>query len=129
MAIDGNSLNATQALQLARVSISRNSPAAAPAASTVSAPATVSKAEIAAAPVPEAPDLRKSIESINRVLQDSQRNLSFSVDESTGKTVVRVVRESNGELVRQIPSEEVLAIAASLESGQALETLGVETWS
>jgi flagellar protein FlaG len=51
------------------------------------------------------------------------------VDESTGKTIVRVFRSSTGELVRQIPSEEALAIAASLAAGDPLGSLGLSRWS
>lgn len=129
MAIDGTSLNATQTLQLARVPVGQNSASAAATSLTGSAPVTVSKASVASTPPPEAPDIKKSVESINRVLRESQRNLSFSVDESTGKTVVRVIRESTGELVRQFPSDEVLAIAASLSRGESFDSLGIEAWS
>src|SRR5690349_16429862 len=68
------------------------------------------------------------IEKLTRALQASQSSLSFSVDESTGKTIVRVV-SSTGELVRQIPSEEALAIAASLTPGDSLKSLGLDWWS
>ena len=75
------------------------------------------------------PDVKAQLEALTRTLQESQSNLSFSVDEGTGKTVVRVVRSSTGELVRQIPSEEALAIAASLERGAPVTSLGIDRWS
>ena len=74
-------------------------------------------------------DLSRQLESINRALRERQSDLSFSVDESTGKTVVRVVRETTGELVRQIPSEEVLAIANALRSIEHSGALGVEAFA
>jgi flagellar protein FlaG len=73
-------------------------------------------------------NLRQQLAVINRILQEGQRNLSFSIDQTTGKTVVKVVRP-DGEVVRQIPSEEALAIAAHLRAGQSLTSLGVEKWS
>jgi flagellar protein FlaG len=80
-----------------------------------------------------APDVAQSLHQqlavINRILEEGQRNLSFSVDQTTGKTVVRVVRAGTGEVVRQIPSEEALVIAASLAAGNSLTSLGVEKWS
>ena len=76
---------------------------------------------------PELPDLREQLESINQLLRERRSNLSFSVDEGTGKTVVRVVRQSTGEIIRQIPSEEALAIAASLRGSTAISSIGVET--
>jgi flagellar protein FlaG len=75
------------------------------------------------------PNLSPQIEKLTRALQESQSSLSFSVDESTGKTIVRVVRSSTGELVRQIPSEEAIASAASLSPGAPLSSLGIDRWS
>ena len=43
------------------------------------------------------------------------RDLSFSVDSTTGYNVVRVVNPETGEVVRQLPSEELLKIAQAME--------------
>ena len=43
------------------------------------------------------------------------RNLSFSVDGTTGYQVVRVTNPQTGEVVRQLPSEELLKIAESMQ--------------
>jgi flagellar protein FlaG len=45
----------------------------------------------------------------------TSNNLEFSIDDSTGKTVVKVVDSSTKELIRQIPSEEMLAIAQAID--------------
>jgi flagellar protein FlaG len=42
------------------------------------------------------------------------------VDEATGSTIVRIVNPETGELVRQIPSEDVLAAAHALRSSGSL---------
>lgn len=68
---------------------------------------------------------RESVEEAVARLQEfarqNQRNLSFTIDESTGRTVIRVTEEATGRLVRQIPSEEVLALARRFEEiGAAL---------
>jgi flagellar protein FlaG len=47
-------------------------------------------------------------------------SLSFSIDDSTGKTVVMVTDAETGEMIRQIPSEEMLALARSLEKMQGM---------
>jgi flagellar protein FlaG len=73
-------------------------------------------------------ELSTQMEKLTRALQATQNSLSFSVDENTGKTIVRVV-SSTGELVRQIPSEEALAIAATLAPGDSLKSLGLDWWS
>ena len=64
--------------------------------------------------------MHRAAETINRQLQTVAPNLRFSVDEDTGKTVVRVVDTGTGEIIRQVPSEEVLAISRSLDRLQGL---------
>lgn len=39
----------------------------------------------------------------------------FSLDDETGKTIVRIVDSNTGQLIRQIPSPEILEIARSLD--------------
>jgi flagellar protein FlaG len=75
--------------------------------------------EAPAAPV-EAGQVRRVVEDINRQLEAAAQNLRFSVDDSTGKTVVRVVDSSTGDVIRQVPSEEVLAISRSIDRLQGL---------
>ena len=67
---------------------------------------------------------------INEYVQSVQRDLSFRMDDASGYTVIQVTDRSTGELVRQIPSEQVLAIATYLgeqsetsASGEALQGL------
>jgi flagellar protein FlaG len=43
------------------------------------------------------------------------RNLNFSIDQTTGYHVVRVVNPETNETVRQLPSEELLRIAQSMK--------------
>lgn len=44
----------------------------------------------------------------NSILQATNRNLEFQVDDSTKKIVVKIVDSKTGDVVRQIPSEEML---------------------
>lgn len=44
-------------------------------------------------------------------MQQSNRALEFSVDDETDRLVVRLKDGTTGETIRQIPSEETLAIA------------------
>lgn len=60
-------------------------------------------------------DLGAAVESLNRNLRQEARDLHFSVDSSTGKTVVRLVNTDTGEIVRQMPSEEALEIARAID--------------
>jgi flagellar protein FlaG len=47
-------------------------------------------------------------------------SLQFSIDDDTGKTIVRVSDAETGEMIRQIPSKELLEIARSLDKLQGL---------
>ena len=57
----------------------------------------------------------KAAAELQNFVQSMGRNLSFSVDETTGYHVVRVVNPSTGELVRQLPSEELLKISRDFQ--------------
>jgi flagellar protein FlaG len=61
-----------------------------------------------------------AVKKINDFIQVIRRDLQFSVDEDTGMTVVKVMDAETEEVIRQIPSEEVLAIAANLEEARGL---------
>lgn len=64
------------------------------------------------APTPE--QLKEAVREINKVMQQSNRNLEFSMDDDTHRLVVRLTDTETGELIRQIPSEETLAISRSI---------------
>jgi len=51
----------------------------------------------------------------NSILQATNRNLEFQVDASTKKVVVKIIDSSNGEVVRQIPSEDMLAFIRRMQ--------------
>lgn len=55
------------------------------------------------------------IEQLNELMRDSQRSLSFRVDDDLDKLVVSVVNPETDEIIRQMPSEESLKFAKSLE--------------
>ena len=42
-------------------------------------------------------------------------NLDFSIDRGSGKTVVKVIDPATQELIRQIPTKEMLVIAQNLD--------------
>lgn len=59
--------------------------------------------------------LETAVSSLNDYVQNIQRTLSFSIEEDTGITVVRVFDSETEELIRQIPAEETIKLAASIE--------------
>ena len=64
--------------------------------------------------------LEKVVSQLNAYIQNTQRDVDFSVDDSTGRVVVRVIDSESEEVIRQIPSEEMLAISRHLI--ESLET-------
>jgi flagellar protein FlaG len=79
-------------------------------ASTVIKPSSV---DVSSQPTREV--VAKAAADLQQFVQSMGRNLSFSVDESTGYHVVRVVNPNTGELVRQLPSEELLKISRDFQ--------------
>lgn len=59
--------------------------------------------------------MEKIAADLQKFVQSMGRDLNFSVDETTGYHVVKVVNPTTGELVRQLPSEELLKIARDFE--------------
>jgi flagellar protein FlaG len=94
------------------------------AASAPPRPATAQQAPRSADEAPAPPvaagQVRRVVEDINRQLEAAAQNLRFSVDDTTGKTVVRVVDSTTGDVIRQVPSEELLAISRSIDRLQGL---------
>jgi len=59
----------------------------------------------------QAENLHVAVSQINDHVQSLQRNLQFTVDDITGKDIVTVVDTETEQVIRQIPSEEVLEVA------------------
>lgn len=60
------------------------------------------------------------VERFRSQVQSIQRDLSFSVDDSTGDVVVKVIDGDSGTVVRQIPSEEILRLTERLDEMRSL---------
>ena len=129
-ALSQDPLNVSQARQLAntadnqKVDPGRRSGEAAPS-ELVAATGRASDTEKPAAqagPV-EPRQLERALENIRRVVEPVAHNLRFTVDEDTGRTVVKVLDSATDQVIRQIPSEEILSIAKALDklSGLLLE--------
>ena len=94
-------------------------------ASEAAAAQEAAKAAAAQEAAKAAVDMQKLEETVsyaNKAMQNLNRSLHFSIDEGTERIVVKVVDDSTGETVRQIPPEEILRLAAHfkemLESNQ-----------
>ncbi len=74
----------------------------------------------AARPLASTAALEKALGNVSAQVQMLQRSLHFSVDEKSGEPIVRIVDSETKELIRQIPSEELLAIGERLRSTTGL---------
>ncbi|QEY59172.1 flagellar protein FlaG [Pseudomonas sp. C27(2019)] len=64
--------------------------------------------------------LQEAVANMQDFTQNIQRSLSFSINESTGRTVVEVTDKATGDVIRQLPTEEALRLAESLEEMRSL---------
>jgi flagellar protein FlaG len=72
-------------------------------------------------PQPQPAQVQKAIEAFKQQIDTKAPNsLAFSVDSANGKTIVRITDAETGEVIRQIPSEEMVAIAQSLDKLQGM---------
>jgi len=64
--------------------------------------------------------VRRAVEEVRRIVAPLAQDVQFTVDDETGKTVIRVVDSATKEVLRQIPSEEMVEIARTLSRLQGL---------
>jgi flagellar protein FlaG len=67
----------------------------------------------------------QAVAEMNKFIQSEQRNLSFSIDEGSGVTVVKVIDRSTGELIRQMPNQTFLDLAESARKYESLNLISV----
>ncbi|MDM7920278.1 MAG: flagellar protein FlaG, partial [Methanosarcina sp.] len=54
-------------------------------------------------------------ETMDSYVQSIQRDLKIQVDEKTGRVIVKVISKESGKVIREIPPEEMLDLAARIE--------------
>jgi flagellar protein FlaG len=63
------------------------------------------------------------VNELNDAILGVRRELRFSIDEDSGRAVVQVLDSETGETIRQLPSDEILAVSRHirevLESSQS----------
>jgi flagellar protein FlaG len=102
-----------------------------PAAASVARPADATKSVAVAERVLRKADvgysaeevrrnLAEAVERLNDQMRENGRALAFRVDEKVDRTVITVRQRETGEVVRQIPSEQVLKVAHSIEDIKGL---------
>lgn len=65
-----------------------------------------------------AEQIESAVSQLSEFVQTNNKQLNFSVDEGSDKQVVKVIDTESGEVIRQIPTEEVLKLSERLQDLQ-----------
>jgi flagellar protein FlaG len=60
-----------------------------------------------------------AVAEISEFVQAQNRHLAFSIDENSQRSVVKVTDAESGDVIRQIPSEEVLKLSERIKDLQS----------
>ncbi|AGS39396.1 flagellar protein FlaG [Cycloclasticus zancles] len=63
--------------------------------------------------------IEETVSDLNSFVQNVQRSIQFSVHDDTGRSVITVTDKESGDVIRNFPSEDVLAMAAYLAENKA----------
>lgn len=66
-----------------------------------------------------ATDIQSAVGEVSDFVQAQNRNLNFSFDNEAQRSIVKVTDSETGELIRQIPSEEVLRLSERIKNLQS----------
>lgn len=69
---------------------------------------------------PSLESVKAAVQEMNEAIQPKTASIQFELDEDTGRTVVKMIDTDTNKVVRQIPSEEALAISKALDRLQGL---------
>ncbi len=69
---------------------------------------------------PDARTVRDAVERVKKFVESAASDVQFSVDEESGIRVIKVVDKETKEVIRQMPSKEVVELAKALDKLQGL---------
>jgi flagellar protein FlaG len=64
--------------------------------------------------------VKEAVKEMNEFVKPASASIEFALDEDSGRTIVKMVDTETNEVVRQMPSEEALAISKALDRLQGL---------
>ncbi|CAL62018.1 Putative flagellar protein FlaG [Herminiimonas arsenicoxydans] len=64
--------------------------------------------------------LHDAVTRLNQAMQSMSPGLEFSIDPESQRSVVRIIDQTTGDLIRQMPSAEALEIASALDKMQGV---------
>lgn len=70
-------------------------------------------------------DVTQAVTRLNQYVQSIERELNFSVEKETGKTIVKVIDSRTNEVIRQLPSETAIAISKQVKENRNLGFTGI----
>lgn len=70
-------------------------------------------------------DVKNAVSRIEEFISRHSRELEFSVDDEIGRLVITVREKHSGEIIRQIPPEEVLSVAAKIADQPIQDGYGI----
>jgi flagellar protein FlaG len=65
-------------------------------------------------------DLQHVVADLNKLVRDLHRELQFTVDRESGETVIKVIDKETDEVIRQIPSDEIMQLRRRLEEASGV---------
>lgn len=74
----------------------------------------------APASAPGKEEVSAAVKKLNEAMPPSAQSLEFEIDEDGKQVVVKLIDQSTKEVVRQIPTEEALEMAKSIDKMQGL---------
>lgn len=69
---------------------------------------------------PDKLEVKRAVEKISDFISSRQSELNFSIDDSSGSQIVKIMDTQTKQVIRQFPSEEAVAIAHALDKLQGL---------
>jgi len=77
------------------------------------------RADAATTP-PSRDDVSAAVSKLNEAMLSSSQSLKFEIDDDTRQVVVKIIDQSTQEILRQMPTEEALHMAKSIDKLQGL---------
>ena len=58
--------------------------------------------------------VQQSVAKINHFFENSDYGLNFSIDNDTGRDVIKVTDRESGDVIRQLPSEAIMKLSRAV---------------
>jgi flagellar protein FlaG len=64
--------------------------------------------------------LKQRVDELNAAMKQHGSSVQFSIDDDSGRTIVKVVDTDTDTVLRQYPSKEMLAISKQIDKFQGM---------